>query len=566
MVLTELKNQIAHLIGTALEDGVQANEIVKPPKADMGDFAYGCFVQAKARGTNPAELATEIVGKIDVSTISVIDEVKAAGPYVNVFVNTAGLAALLSKEILQTKEEYGWTDTEDGEIVFEYSGLNTHKEVHIGHVRNHALGFSLVQLLRSQGNVVHPVNFTNDMGAHVAKCLWGLQKFHDSTLDVENKMEGLADVYVESTREAGDDEEKKLEIQKVLQAIEDEPSSPEYKLWEETREWSLDGFKKVYAEMGMEFEDWFFESAVKEGGKKKVQQLLEQGVARQSDGAIIADLEEEKLGVLLLLKSDGTGLYSTTDLGLIDAKLAAFPNATASWVITDFRQNQYFSQLYRVLELSGLRANLVHIGYEFVTLPEGAMSSRTGTIIRHRDLRDALIARATEEITARHEDWSEDQVAEVAQKIALGAMKFVMVSVGSNQKIVFDMDEALALSGMSSVALQYAGARMHAILEKVGKVGEMDFAGLDAPIEKQLVMHLAWYPQVLAQAATDKDPSGVARWAYELTQLFGTFYEAQYVIDQEGVVHTGRAGLIQAMHQAMQAALGILGIPYLEKM
>ena len=208
----------------------------------------------------------------------------------------------------------------------------------------------------------------------------------------------------------------------------------------------------------------------------------------------------------------------------------------------------------------------MHIGYEFVTLPEGAMSSRTGTIIRHRDLRDNLIARATEEVVARHPDWDTEQVRDVATQIALGAMKFVMVSVGSNQKIVFDMDKALALHGMSSVALQYAGARMTAILEKVGSVDEVDWSALDSAIEKQIMMHLVWYPHVLAQGAQDKDPSGVARWAYELVQLFGNFYETQYVIDQDGRVHTARAALLQSTLQALQAALGILGIPYLRQM
>ena len=355
MVLAELKIQIAHLIGTALEDGISPDAIVKPPKADMGDFAFGCFVHAKQQGVNPVELAQAIADKIDVSSVATIDSISAAGPYINVFVNMVVLAEMVSTEIIHAGLEYGWTAEQNEEIIFEYSGLNTHKEVHIGHVRNHALGLSLVQLLRSQGNTVHPVNFTNDMGAHVAKCLWGLQKFHNGELEAKNKMEGLADMYVEATQRAGDDETNKAEIQSMLQAIEDDPSSPEYALWKETREWSLEGFKTVYQEMGMVFDNWFFESAVKEAGKSRVQALLAQGVAKKSDGAIIADLEEENLGVLLLLKSDGTGLYSTTDLGLVDAKFAAFPKATASWVITDFRQNQYFSQLYRVLELSGMK-------------------------------------------------------------------------------------------------------------------------------------------------------------------------------------------------------------------
>ncbi len=574
MILLHLKETIADAISAAAQYNVTPADLLSPPKPEMGDISYPCFAMAKEKKISPADLAKEIVKELSAATLVLVDRVEATGPYVNVHLDTARLAGGLSDEILKEGDRYGWHKEQTKKIIFEYSGLNTHKEVHIGHVRNHALGASIIQLLRSQGNMVIPVNFVNDFGMNVAKCIWGLQKFHGGggieviTTEEATKMETLADIYAEASAKMEGDDAARAEVDAVLKAIEDDPNSPEHALWRKTRDWSMAGFEVVYNEMDLEFDSLFFESDVKHNGKAKVDALLSAGVVKKSQGAIIADLEEYNLGVLLLLKSDGTGLYSTTDLALVDAKFERYPEASTSIVLTDIRQGQYFAQLYKVLELSGMQKELVHIGYDFVTLPDGMMSSRTGTVIRHRDLRDALIARAQEEIVARHPDWNAVHVQAVARDIAMGAMKFTMVSVGSNQQIVFDMDSALSLHGFSSVALQYAGARLHGILSKVGvdALQKVEWTNDLTAVERKIMIHLLWYPEVLAQAAAHYDPSHIARFAYELAQMVGTFYESSQVIDDSGEVHHVRLALVQVMSEALKDAMEILGVPYLEQM
>jgi len=566
MVFLHLRETLADSVSVATNFKVTTDEIVQPPRADMGDFAYGCFALAKEQKKSPAEVAKEIADELSVAQFNLVKKVLANGPYVNFYLDTEKLAKELLSEIEKSGGRYGHKPKGGKEYIFEFAGFNTHKEVHIGHVRNLALGSSLVKLLQSQGHVVAPIDFTNDLGMNVAKCIWGLQKFHGGKLESENKMEALADVYAQASAKMEDGGDvAKEEVSKVLIAMEGDKSSPEYKLWEQTRQWSLDGFADVYEQMGIQFDHHFFESDVKDAGKEKVQKLLEQGVAKKSQGAVIADFEKDGMGVLLLLKSDGTGLYSTTDLGLIDAKLAQYTDADASVVLTDSRQNQYFKQLYRVLELSGLDTELIHIGYDFVTLPEGAMSSRKGTVIRFRDLRNALVEKSAKEVSARHEDWSSEQIDEVASAIAMGALHFVMVSVGSNQKIVFDMDNALALTGMSSLYLQYTAARMHTILEKSGATDVTDFSKLSEPIEHELLAHLLWYEHSLTQGALQYDPSHVARYSFELCQKVSTFYEQCRVVDDSGEVNQARRALVDGALSVLKNAMEVLGVPVLEK-
>ncbi len=590
MVFSDLRKTIAKAIHVSTNKKVEANEIVKAPKPEMGDLAYACFSLAKDLGKNPVQCAEEISADLTKDLPKLVKQVKAVGPYVNFYLDTPTLAKELISKIKKSDEQFACSSKsgkkikKTKKILFEYSGLNTHKEVHIGHIRNHSLGSSIVRLLRTQGHEVIPVDFVNDFGMNVAKCVWGLQKFYKGKLDfksdskskTKNKMEALADVYVEATAkmEEGGEQAKK-EVSDVLIAIEGNPKSPEHKLWKETREWSLQGFYNIYKEMELDFEERFFESDVKSKGKEKVQELLKQGVVKKSQGAVIADLEDQGLGVLLLLKSDGTGLYSTTDLALVDAKLKKYPDVDASVIVTDFRQSQYFMQLFKVLEMSGLKKELVHIAYEFVTLPKGAMSTRKGNVIRYRELRDALKEKAAQEIKLRHKDWSKEKIENTAHAIAMGAMKFTMISVGSNQKIVFDMDAALALNGMSSLYLQYTGARLNNILQKTSaqKVSakksttakKADFKTLEKPIEHQLLKHLLWYEFELTQSAKNYDPSILVRWIYELCQLSSSFYEQCRVLDDSGEVHEARKELTEVVAGVLKQGLQILGVPHLEE-
>ncbi len=572
-----LRETLADAIAAATEHmAIAPTEIMRPPKPEMGDFAWGAFAVAKERKQNPAEVARAVAEQLSGAKLRLVARVEAAGPYVNFTLDTDALMRELFGEIDRSNGRFGCAgaNTSGESIIFEFSGLNTHKEVHIGHLRNHALGAALVSIWRSQGHQVHPVNFTNDMGAHVAKCLWWLMREHGGKLpetDPVKRMEALADVYVEASKaftaaeEAGDPAPRQ-EVSRILLAIEEDPTSSEYALWKETRQWSLDGFAAVYKESEIEFEHWFLESDVKMHGKKRVMELLEKGIAQRSQGAIIADLTTpENLDIMLLLKSDGTGLYATTDIALMDAKFAAFPDATKSVVLTDTRQSHHFAQLFALLRRDGATRSFGHIGYELVTTPEGMMSSRKGTIVRYRDLRDALIARSSDELRERHPEWSDEQTAETARAVAFGAMKFTMLTVGSTQKVTFDMATALSLTGMSALYLQYSYARIRTLLLRVSSAkGAMLDTPLAHPTERALLLHVLWFADALAMAATENDPSVLTRYLYELCQKMSTCYEVCRVVEEDGSVHQWRASLHAHTGEVLAQGLTMLGIPVVQ--
>jgi arginyl-tRNA synthetase len=573
-VFLHLRETLADAIAAATEHmAIAPADIMRPPKPEMGDFAWSAFAVAKARQQNPVDVAHEVAAQLAGAQLRLVARVEASGPYVNFILDTDAVMRELFVEIDRSNGRFGCVGahTSGENIIFEYSGLNTHKEVHIGHLRNHAIGSALVSLWRSQGHEVHPVNFTNDMGVHVAKCLWWLMRTYGGKIaetDPVKRMEALADVYVEASNafaqaEESGDTEARQEVSRILLAIEEDPASPAYALWKETRQWSLDGFAAVYKESDIEFEQWFLESAVKMEGKKRVTALLDKGIAVRSHGAIIVDLTEpEQLDIMVLLKSDGTGLYATTDIALMDAKFAAFPDATRSVVLTDMRQAHHFAQLFAVLRRDGATRSFGHIGYELVTTPEGMMSSRKGTIVRYRDLRDALIARSSEELRERHPEWNDEQVAQTAQAVAFGAMKFTMLTVGSNQKVVFDMASALSLTGMSALYLQYSYARIRTLLMRIAKAeGGMLDTPLVHPTERAVLLHLLWFADALAIAAAENDPSVLTRYLYELCQKMSTCYEVCRVVEDTGEVHQWRASLHAHTGEVLAQGLTMLGIP-----
>lgn len=577
-VFLHLRETLADAVAAAAQHAaISPVDIMRPPKPEMGDFAWGAFTVAKERKQNPAEVAKEVAAQLANANLRLVDRVEAAGPYVNFTLNTDALMRELFAEIDRSNGRFGCLGANTGDsIIFEYSGLNTHKEVHIGHLRNHALGTALVALWRSQGHEVHPVNFTNDAGMHVAKCLWWLLKAHGGTLpqtEAVSRMEALADVYVAANNAFAEAEENgdasaRTEISRILLAVEEDPTSPEYALWKQTRQWSLDGFAAVYKESDIAFEHWFLESDVKMEGKKRVMQLLEKGVAQRSQGAIIADLTTpENLDIMLLLKSDGTGLYATTDLALVDAKFAQFPDADKSIVLTDMRQAHHFAQLRAVLLRDGFTRELEHIGYDLVTTPEGMMSSRKGTIVRYRDMRDALIERSSVELRERHPEWTAEQVTETSRAVAFGAMKYTMLTVSSHQKIVFDMASALSLTGMSSLYLQYSYARIRTLLTRVAAAdGTMLDTPLAHPAERALLLQVLWFADALATGATENDPSVLARYLYELCQKMSTCYEVCRVIEEDGSVHQWRASLHAHVGEVLAQGLRTLGIPVVQSL
>jgi len=305
--LYKIKNSIAEKINKALgKKIVQASDLVYPPQADMGDLSLPCFQLAKELSKSPAEIATQIVGNIE--TKEELSGVKVLGSYVNFSLNKKYLASEILRNINKDKEKFGENKNGKNEkVMLEFSNGNTHKEYHIGHLRNISFGDSVTKILKANGYDAMPVSYINDFGIHVAKTVWWT--FHPDQKEdlekVDNKGYFLGKMYVEANRREKEDQTAKPAINFVMQKIESRQGK-EYELWQKTRQWSIDYFQEISKELGISFNHIFYESEVIERGRKIVDELLEKGILEKSDGAVIANLGKYDLGVLVVLRSDGT--------------------------------------------------------------------------------------------------------------------------------------------------------------------------------------------------------------------------------------------------------------------
>ncbi|MEK7168045.1 MAG: arginine--tRNA ligase, partial [Patescibacteria group bacterium] len=434
------------------------------------------------------------------------------------------------------------------------------------HLRNAVLGASLVNLFRCQGFKVTAANYIGDIGSHVAKCLWALDKFHKKEKLPENKGKFLGQVYTEAVQKIEANPEFKNQADEVLRKLE-QGDKKWISLWQKTRKWSLDEFDKIYKTLNIRFDHFFFESEVEKPGKKIVADLLKKGLAKKSEGATVIDLEKHNLKTFLLLKSDGASLYSTKDLALAQLKFKKF-KIDRSIVLTDTRQNFYFSQLFKTLEIMGFKQPMSHVPYEFVTLREGAMASRTGNVVLFEDFFQEVLSRARMETKQRHKEWSEKKINLTAEKIALSAIKFGMLKVGNNSVIVFDLEEALSFDGFSGPYLLYTLSRISSVFKKnkSQNAGHIDYRKLDTEIEKEILLKLAEFPEILVKARKGFEPSEIAKYLFELSRLFANFYQTVPILSSAKESRQARLALLQAIQKVLTDGLAVLGIETLKEM
>jgi len=536
-------------------------EFSKPPKADMGDVAFACF----ELGGNPREEAAKLVEKLEVDGFKLIDEIKAFGPYVNFFFNTGELARLTLEEV--NKKDYGSNNVgKDKKVLVEYPSQNTHKEFHIGHFRNICIGNPLVQLYRKSGYKIIPMNYVNDFGRHVVKALWYMQKF-DKKPD-GNKQKWLGEIYAQASKYI---EEHKEEVTPELDELQTklEAHDPEtMKLFEETKSWSVEGFKKIMDELEVEHDSIVYESEVKDRGQEIVDELLKKGIAEVGEGgAIIIDLEKQNLDIALLRKSNGGGVYLTSDLALAEKKFKKY-KVDESINITGTEQNHYFSQLFKVLELNGFKHKMSHIGYGLVNLSSGKMSSRAGNVVLYEDLRDEVFASLKKETVDRHSDWNEEQVEKNVHILTQAVLKFTMQKHESNKNITFDMEEAMSFDGYSAPYLLYAVARINSIKKKGDSTkGKEDFSLLKEIEEKKLLMLLGEYGEVVKKALENYNPSTIARYCFDLAQAFNDFYNKHSILNVEDQdLANVRLILSISVGQVLTKSLKLLTIDTVEEM
>lgn len=447
-------------------------------------------------------------------------------------------------------------------IMVEYSQPNTLKEFHIGHLRNVFLGSAIVNVLRSVGHEIIAANYIGDTGTHIGKCLWGLRKFHSSE-DLENaknKGEFLGSVYAEATKAIAEHPEYEEESRALQMALDQ--GDPELNmLWKKTREWSLQEFKDLYQKLDISFDEWFFESEEEKEGKRILPELLKQGIVEESDGAVIANLDREGLGVLVLVRRDGAPLYGLKDIPLAKRKFEEFKLDRSIYVV-DVRQSLYFRQLFAVLTRMGFVKPMIHVGYEAVGLSSGeGMSSRKGNVILARTLIDRAVEKVREQFPDSPDPFS----------IAVGAIRFSMLKHSAESKILFDIEEATTLHGATGPYVQYAYARMSSIERKAESMGIVvssdSLHQLSHSKEVLLLRIIMRQPEILQDVARDYGVHRLAHYAIEIADAFHSFYDHCIVLDEsDRALSSARLSLVRAAKTVLSETLRLMGVSAPEKM
>jgi arginyl-tRNA synthetase len=568
----DLAKRLSEVLGTE----IKSSEMVLPPDRKLGDFAYGCFKLAKAMGKSPADVAKEIASKLAIKNSDFISAT-AAGPYVNVSLNIGDAVHRVVREIEIGGEQYGMTGMSKPELLLEYAQPNTHKEIHVGHLRAMVVGQSLVNILGGDGWNVVPMSYHGDVGAHVAKCLWWIMKNGgvESLKPEQRNGKYLGQMYTEASKQLEANPDLKDEVSDVQRKLEAHDPVLET-VWRETRRWSLDEMAQIFDELGVKIERQYLESEVVDRGQQMVDELLKKDVAKESQGAIIVDLEDKKLGVFLIRKSDGTSLYATKDLSLAELKFKEYPNADRSMIVVDNRQSFYFKQLFETLNMMKIGKPQEFVGFEYVTLKSGAMSSREGNIVTYEDFRDEVVKYATDEVTKRHASggdhaWNDGKIEHTAWCIAMAGMKFGMLRQDNDKLYTFDLEQSLSFDGDTGPYCQYAATRLASILRKAAPgspftSSEQLTRAYDQASEKSLALVLAQFPSKVHQAAQELRPSVIAQWCIEAAQSVSAFYHEVPVLESEGELKEGRLRLVAAARQALVSGLGLLSIPVPDEM
>ena len=526
---------------------------------------------------------------------------------INCFLNLVigPVAWLTLLEDINADEHYGEVKAADDAplVMIEYSSPNTNKPLHLGHVRNNLLGWSLAQIMQANGNRVVKTNIVNDRGIHICKSMLAWLKYGNGETPETSGKKGdhlIGDYYVafdkhyrEEVKEltakftaegmTGEEAEKKAKEEAPLikeaheMLVKWEQGDPEVRaLWEKMNSWVYAGFDETYKALGVGFDKIYYESQTYLKGKAKVEEGLEKGLFfRKDDGSVWADLTDEGLDQKLLLRSDGTSVYMTQDIGTAEMRFNDYPIDKMIYVVGN-EQNYHFQVLSILLDRLGFKwgKELVHFSYGMVELPNGKMKSREGTVVDADDLIAEMIkdARQTSEELGKFSDMTEEERSNVARIVGMGALKYFILKVDARKNMLFNPEESIDFNGNTGPFIQYTYARIRSIMRKAAEQGVSLPSTLDGtyPVnqkETELIQKMAEYGAAVRQAGTDYSPSGIANYCYELTKEFNQFYHDYSILgadsNEEKVL---RLVLAANVAKTLRNGMSLLGIEMPERM
>ncbi len=581
MYFQSIKEELQRYIQKIFPEVVVSNSfrLHKPPHSELGHFAYGCFPIAKTLQKKPAQIAEKLASEQKKNSFQWIDFLQNEAAYLNIFLNFQKLGGALLTEIRNnsdyTKNELG----KGKQVMVEFSSPNTNKPMHLGHARNNAIGFSLAKILEYSSYEVIKTNLINDRGIHICQSMLAYHLWGENSEPKKVKKKGdhfVGDFYTLFHKKYKEDASLKEKTQTWLQKWE-QGDEKILALWQKMKNWVMEGFQETYQRCGVNFDRFYFESETYLLGKKEVKTALKKKICVQNtDGSITIDLEKENLGTKVLLRSDGTGVYTTQDIGTTIQKFKDYPKLKKCFFVVGNEQLLHLKILFMVLKEFGYdwADSCQHISYGMIHLPEGKMKSREGKVVDLDNLIDEVGELALAELKKReHLSRSQEELEYTAEKVALAAIKYFILRTTIHKDFVFDKKQSLSFEGDTGPYLQYSYARICSLLKKAGLATEKDLAKKDLFVgqtkwneeEIQLLLTFLSFPKAIEKSCLELNPSLIAAATYDICRKFNKFYYENPVLEDKENKEK-RLLLVFCTQKILKNALEILGIFPLEKM
>ena len=557
-----------------------------------GNVTVVVFPWVKATRKSPEAVGTEI-GEWLVNNEPAVEKFNVVKGFLNLTIAPGFWNSVLAH--IADTPDYGMKAADENSplVMVEYSSPNTNKPLHLGHIRNNLLGFSLAEILKACGNRVVKTNIVNDRGIHICKSMLAWQKWGDGVTPESSGKKGdhlIGDFYVlfdkhfkaevKSLMEQGmSEDEAKAESPLMKEAremlVKWEQKDPEIRgLWQKMNEWVYAGFDETYKRMGVDFDQIYYESETYLEGKEKVLEGLDAGkMYRKEDGSVWADLTGDGLDHKLLLRSDGTSVYMTQDIGTAKLRFQDFPIDKMIYVVGN-EQNYHFQVLSILLDRLGFKwgKDLVHFSYGMVELPEGKMKSREGTVVDADDLMDDMVstARSVSAELGKLDGLTDEETAAISEMVGLGALKYFLLKVDPRKNITFNPKESIDFNGNTGPFIQYTYARIRSVLRKAAEEGmQVEDHSAVTPGEREitLIQALADYPSVVAAAGQSYSPALIANYVYDLVKLYNQFYhDCSILKETDTAVRSLRLRLSSQTARVIESGMKLLGIRVPERM
>ena len=586
-----LTPQIQKAVQVIFDITIEKVEFQVTRKDFEGDITMVIFPLLKIIKGNPVEIGTKI-GEYLTANVAEVQKFNVVAGFLNIVISDDYYFKFFNE--IMNNESYGFVSAVANEkaIMVEYSSPNTNKPLHLGHVRNNLLGYSVAEIIKASGKKVYKTQIINDRGIHICKSMLAWQKFGNNETPESTGLKGdklVGNYYVkfdqaykvqiaELVAQGKTEEEAKKQapiIQEAQQMLLDwEAGKPEVlALWNTMNQWVYEGFAQTYKNLGVNFDSYYYESNTYLLGKEVVQLGLEKGIfEKDPDGSVWIDLTSDGLDRKIVLRSDGTAVYMTQDIGTAIQRVKDFTDIGGMVYTVGNEQDYHFKVLFLILKKLGFdwAENLFHLSYGMVELPSGKMKSREGTVVDADDLMIEMTETAGKIASelGKLEGYSNEEKSKLYNMIWLGALKYYVLKVDPKKQILFNPEESVDFAGNTGPFIQYTYARIQSILRKADfEIEAQNSVGELHPKEKELIKQLELYPEVIQNAAHHHSPALVANYTYDLVKEYNSFYQSVSILGEENLTKkVFRVQLSQKVSEVIKSAFFLLGIEVPERM